>query len=138
ESGRGRVSTVRRPCTHILAVAIVALTVRPAVGRPDPPRGCPGPGAVMSGPVLSDGGPPVRLPPADPGPADQPLPINLATALRLADARPLVIEAAQASVQVAASQLERAGALWLPSLYAGVDYYRHDGGAQLVQTGELV
>jgi outer membrane protein TolC len=66
------------------------------------------------------------------------LPINLATALRLADARPLLIEAAQASVQVAAGQLERAGALWLPSLYAGVDYYRHDGGAQEVMTGDLV
>jgi outer membrane protein TolC len=66
------------------------------------------------------------------------LPINLATALRLAEARPLVVEAAQASVQVAAGQLERAGALWLPSLYAGINYYRHDGGAQSIETGELV
>jgi outer membrane protein TolC len=67
---------------------------------------------------------------AQPRPGDQALPINLATALRLAGARPLIITAAQAGVEVAAAQLDRAGVLWLPSVDAGVGYYRHDGATQ--------
>jgi outer membrane protein TolC len=55
-------------------------------------------------------------------------PINLATALRLSDARPLVVAAAQASVWVAEAQLTRAKVLWVPSILFGVDYIRHDGG----------
>jgi outer membrane protein TolC len=58
------------------------------------------------------------------------LPINLATALRLSGARPIVISAAQLSAQVAAAELDRARVLWLPNLYLGPSYYRHDGGAQ--------
>jgi outer membrane protein TolC len=58
------------------------------------------------------------------------LPINLATALRLAGARPIVITAAQASVEAAAADLARARALWLPSVYAGAGYYHHDGISQ--------
>jgi outer membrane protein TolC len=68
---------------------------------------------------------------------DQPLPINLATALRLSDARPLLIAAAQARVQIAAGKLDKAKVLWLPNLNAGVDYIRTDGGNQNV-TGALV
>lgn len=59
--------------------------------------------------------------------SDQSLPINLATALRLADARPLIVGAAQASTWVAEAQLQRAKVLWLPQLNLGVDYIRHDG-----------
>ena len=55
-------------------------------------------------------------------------PINLATALRLSDARPLIVAAAQASVWVAEAQLTRARVLWVPSLMTGFDYIRHDGG----------
>jgi outer membrane protein TolC len=58
------------------------------------------------------------------------LPINLATALRLAGARPLIISAAQASVQVAAEQLAKARVEWLPSVSAGAGYYHHDGATQ--------
>src|SRR5262249_52769811 len=65
----------------------------PAGGRDFPP--CPVP--TMS---LSPGG--NRLPPEKPAQGDLPLPINLATALRLADARPIVIAAAAAGVQQAA------------------------------------
>ena len=64
--------------------------------------------------------------PAEPG--DLRLPINLAAALRLADARPLVVAAAQAGVWVAEAQLTRAKVLWVPSLMFGFDYIRHDGG----------
>src|SRR5271166_5874578 len=55
-------------------------------------------------------------------------PINLATALRLSDARPLIVAAAQAGVWVAEAELTRAKVLWLPAPMFGVDYVRHDGG----------
>lgn len=58
---------------------------------------------------------------------DMPFPIDLATALRLSDARPLVVAAAQASAWVAEAQLLRANVLWVPSLNAGANYIRHDG-----------
>ena len=61
-------------------------------------------------------------------PTDLRFPINLATALRLSDARPLMVAAAQASVWVAEAQLTRAKVLWVPQLNMGFDYIRHDGG----------
>jgi outer membrane protein TolC len=59
--------------------------------------------------------------------ADLAYPINLATALRLSDARPLVVTAAQASAWVAEAQLQRANLIWVPTLNGGADYIRHDG-----------
>ncbi|MDR3636758.1 MAG: hypothetical protein P4L84_23340 [Isosphaeraceae bacterium] len=59
---------------------------------------------------------------------DLQFPINLATALRLSDARPLIVAAAQASVWVAEAELTRAKVLWIPYLNIGFDYLRHDGG----------
>jgi outer membrane protein TolC len=59
--------------------------------------------------------------------ADKTLPINLASALRLADARPLVVAAAQASAWVAEAQLQRAQLIWVPTLNLASDYIRHDG-----------
>lgn len=70
--------------------------------------------------------------------ASQVLPINLATALRLADARPLVIEAARAAVETEYGLYQQARALWLPSLYAGVDYQRHDGGQIDILNGSTI
>lgn len=67
------------------------------------------------------------LPAPTPEPTDVALPINLATALKLADARPLIIAAAQAGAWVAEAQLARAQVLWLPQLNLGADYTRHDG-----------
>jgi hypothetical protein len=72
------------------------------------PAACPDPAGVLQGPVLSEAHALPRLTPAPPEATDKPLPINLATALRLAGARPVIIAAAQASVQVAAAELERA------------------------------
>ena len=60
--------------------------------------------------------------------SDVRFPINLAAALRLADARPLIVAAAQAGVWVAEAQLTRAKVLWVPSALIGFDYTRHDGG----------
>jgi outer membrane protein TolC len=58
---------------------------------------------------------------------DRPFPITLATALRLSDARPLIVAAAQACAWVAEAQLQRAQVLWVPTLDIGAVYYRHDG-----------
>lgn len=65
------------------------------------------------------------LPPLQPG--DLRFPINLATALRLADARPLIVAAAQASAWSAEGQLQKANVLWVPSIMGTVTYLRHDG-----------
>jgi outer membrane protein TolC len=64
-------------------------------------------------------------------------PINLATALRLSDGRPLIVAAAQASVWVAEAQLTRAKVLWVPQLNLGGNYIRHDGGGPDFNKGIL-
>lgn len=88
------------------------------------------PGALLQGPILSNSGPRPPFPTATNPATDRPLPINLATALRLSNGRPLVIALAQARVQIAAAQLERANVLWLPTAAAGANYTRHGGGIQ--------
>ncbi|MHB1425955.1 MAG: TolC family protein [Gemmataceae bacterium] len=67
----------------------------------------------------------VKPPPLQPG--DLSFPINLATALRLADARPLLVAAAQASAWVAEAKYQKARVLWLPAFMMNAAYYRHDG-----------
>lgn len=108
---------------------------QPALPKPAP---CADAEGVLQGPILSTNPSPAKLGTAQPDELDRPLPINLATALRLADARPLVIAAAQASVQIAAGELERASVLWVPSFNLGSAYIRHDGGNQNAATGGLV
>jgi outer membrane protein TolC len=68
------------------------------------------------------------LPP--PHPDLRPLPINLPTALQLANANAIDVVAAAERVRVAAAQLEQARALWLPTVTFGGDYNRHDGRIQ--------
>ena len=87
-------------------------------------------------PDLSNVGGAPKIAAAEPEPCDQPLPINLASAMRLADARPLVIQAAMASEMTVAGRLDKAKVLWLPDVYLGADYQRHDGGAQRT-TGDV-
>jgi hypothetical protein len=79
----------------------------------------------------------LNLKPAQVDPTDVPFPINLATALRLSDARPLIVAAAQAGVWVAEAQLTRANVLWVPALNIGADYIRHDGGGPDFNKGIL-
>jgi outer membrane protein TolC len=74
--------------------------------------------------------PPVTWAPPAGTPADCLLPINLPTALHLAGVRPLDVAVAAERTEVAAAQLDRARVLWLPTLYLGVDYARHDGRIQ--------
>jgi hypothetical protein len=73
------------------------------------------------------GGEAVELKPPPLEPGDLRFPINLGTALRLSDARPLIIAAAQASAWVAEGQLLDAKVIWVPTLNLGFDYLRHDG-----------
>jgi outer membrane protein TolC len=97
---------------------------------PPSPLTSPDPACILKGPILAEGQASPHLTAAQPDATDKPLPINLATALRLAGARPLAIAAAQASVQTAAAELARTRVGWLPSLDAGAGYYRHDGATQ--------
>jgi outer membrane protein TolC len=85
---------------------------------------------MMRLPGVTENAEPPPIQPAQPGVSDCVLPINLATALYLSNARPLVIAFAQASVEEAAAQLRQAQVLWLPDLNVGGDYYRHEGTDQ--------
>jgi outer membrane protein TolC len=67
----------------------------------------------------------LKPPPLEAG--DVRFPINLGTALRLSDARPLVVAAAQASAWRAEADLQKAKVLWVPTFNLGFDYIRHDG-----------
>jgi outer membrane protein TolC len=77
--------------------------------------------------------PPVSISPPKPTASDKPLPINLPTALQLAGVRPIDIALASERIRLAAAQLERAEVLWLPTVYIGVGYFRHDGQIQSVE-----
>jgi outer membrane protein TolC len=90
---------------------------------PTAPQPIPGP----AGMGLSPGGMDVQLP--------QGLPINLATAMQLAGARPLDIAAATKQIEQALALQLQAKVLWVPTLNAGVDYFRHDGVQQDLFTG---
>ena len=60
-------------------------------------------------------------------------PIDLPGALRLAGARDLDIAIARTRVAQAAAELVHARALWLPSIFIGPNWIRHDGQAQIVE-----
>lgn len=61
---------------------------------------------------------------------DRPLPINLPTALQLANARAVDVAVATERIRAATAVLEGAKVLWLPSITMGGDYNHHDGGIQ--------
>ncbi len=64
-------------------------------------------------------------------------PIDLASALKLAGARDLDIALAKERVCQAVAELDQARVLWLPSLYLGPNWIRHDGQVQTVQ-GQVI
>ena len=64
-------------------------------------------------------------------------PIDLITTLRLAGERDLDIAIARQRINQSMADLQRARALWLPSLFLGPTYYRADGQVQTV-TGQVV
>jgi outer membrane protein TolC len=63
----------------------------------------------------------------------KPYPINLPTAMKLGNVRNLDIQLASRQLQAATAQLQGAKVLWLPDLFAGADYFRHDGQIQDIQ-----
>ena len=63
-------------------------------------------------------------------PASKPLPIDLPSALQLANARPVEVAAAAERVQVALAQWRLARVLWIPSITVGADYNHHHGKIQ--------
>ena len=136
-----------RPAPNQVRVA-ARLQTSPAPRAPrstvPPPRpfGQPSPSTAPESAANTDLAPPLgdtsmhlKAPPLEA--SDVGLPINLATALRLSDARPLIVAAAQASVWVAEAQLTRAKVLWVPQLNIGGDYIRHDGGGPDFNKGLL-
>jgi outer membrane protein TolC len=132
---------LRKVCPTAVVVVILASQtgLQPAPAQPpsgvppaEPPRPCP------AAPVLVEARDATGLKPAQPTETDRPLPINLATALRLADARPLIIEAARAAIETEYGLYEQARVLWLPTVYLGVDYQRHDGGEENLLTGQNI
>src|SRR5262245_23189319 len=92
----------------------------PGQPTPPPPLSPPNPLPAIDGKATTLKPPPLES-------ADCPLPINLATALRLADARPLVVAIAQARAWVAEARLQRAEVYWVPALMMNAAYLRHDG-----------
>ena len=72
-----------------------------------------------------------------PAASDRPLPINLATAMQLAGARPLDVQIAGRQVEAAAAVFDRARLLWVPNIVVGTDYFGHTGPQQNFQ-GQIV
>ncbi|OWK46720.1 TolC family protein [Fimbriiglobus ruber] len=98
---------------------------------PTPPSVLPAPATLLAGQS--------PLPPTAVAqiPGERVLPINLATALHLAGAKPLDVQIAGRQVELAARQLDRAKLLWVPNLVVGTDYFYHDGSQQSF-TGDVV
>jgi outer membrane protein TolC len=107
---------------------VIGASYQPAADTPQAPPPRPAGPDAGSGKMAGSSNEPLKQPAAPALEAtDRPLPINLATALRLADARPLIVAAAQAQSWVAEAEFQRASVLWLPQLNLGGDYERHDG-----------
>src|SRR5262245_59340502 len=132
--GRLTRSAGARPMAAAIAVVTVAL-----LGAGDDTANAPST-AVLELPALPDVAPIEAASPGPAGPLGAPLvpgqminPIDLAGALRLAGARDLDIAIARERVAQALAELGEARALWLPSLFIGPNWIRHDGQAQLVE-----
>jgi len=67
----------------------------------------------------------------------QPLPVSLDAVLRLAEEQNPQLQTARAKVEAAFAEKQLAQARWIPDVYVGVAYYRHQGGIQL-QEGPLI
>src|SRR5262245_35883207 len=97
----------------------------PGGGQVDPPSSPPEKAAKEKGSLGVGEAMELSPPPLEAG--DLRFPINLGTALRLADDRPLIIAAAQASAWKAEARLQQTKVIGIPTFNLGVDYIRHDG-----------
>jgi outer membrane protein TolC len=118
----------------------VAVTWRPAVrpeAPPAPPQ-APPPARPAAPPPLTLTAAKEEAPACTPlfSPDDifpagtEVLPVDLPTALRLADASNPTVALARLRVAEAYARLDEAQLLWLPNLQAGTQYLRHDGEIQ--------
>ncbi len=118
--------TLRRPWIALVLVTGLGIaahiTLAPSIAQETAPTQSPE--QIRTRPL------PVPVQPPAPAAGDRALPINLATALQLANSRPLDIAVASEQIRLALAQLDRAKVLWLPTLLMGTDYYRHDGRIQ--------
>jgi outer membrane protein TolC len=115
----------------LLGLAGAGTLLRWADARGQAPAVGPSPLQVIETPA------PVSLALPTSEPCETPLPINLPAALQLASVRPLDIAVASQRIRVAVAELERARVLWLPTVYLGGDYLRHDGQIQ-DSSGDIV
>ncbi len=69
--------------------------------------------------------------------ANQPMSVSLDTVLRLAEEQNPQIAVARSKLDVSFVERSRLRADWLPDIYLGFGYYRHEGGIQL-QEGPLI
>ncbi len=126
-----------RPTTTALATFVLGLASSsyaqlPSALPPVPPAR----GALAASPTdtLSTERVSTPAPPGSPlVPGEAIFPIDLAGALRLAGARDLDIAMARTRVAQAVADLNHARVVWLPSLFLGPNWIRHDGSAQIVQ-----
>ena len=72
-----------------------------------------------------------------PGTCSRVYPIDLPTALHLANARNPLVAYTREQVQQSYAKLERANVLWLPSIRAGAGYNHHDGSIQQVDGHQI-
>ncbi|MCS6850925.1 MAG: TolC family protein [Gemmataceae bacterium] len=116
-----------------------------AVGLPALLGGCRGTSPCVP-PVVADGGPPEQVRAADdelPPPRVEPsaaeggsgaashvVPISLDTVLRLAEEQNAQIAIARERVREACAESEAARHRWIPDLWVGAGWYRHEGGIQ--------
>jgi outer membrane protein TolC len=73
--------------------------------------------------------------PPPPRPAE--LPIDLPTALRLADATNPQVAFAREQIRQALARVDLANTLWLPAIRPGINYNRHDGAIQAVDGSQF-
>jgi outer membrane protein TolC len=101
--------TVRSRPVALAALAVAtAATAQPPAPRPYSPAAA-------------------RPAPAAPAPPPAAYPIDLPTALRLADANNPTVGVARARTREAAAQLDRARVAWVPTLAAGPTFFYHEG-----------
>jgi outer membrane protein TolC len=69
--------------------------------------------------------------------APQTIPVSLDAVMRLAEESNPLVAVARAKVCTAFAERELAATKWVPDIYVGVGYWRHEGGIQL-QEGPLI
>lgn len=103
--------------------------------QPIPATFAAGPPLVRLVGVVEEVPPPMPWKKTSPQPVGNP--IDLATALRLANGGNLQVAFAREQVRQALARADRAGVLWLPSIRGGVGFNNHDGAIQQVAGDQI-